>query len=326
MQFITHAENLAVELDAHGLIQDQVHLFSKAEVDAVNAALAVGRPLLVRGEPGVGKSQLARAAAKYLKRVFVQHVVDSQTESRDLLWRLDSLGRLAEAQLAGALREESLEAVRNRLAPENFVHPGPIWWAFDWHGAHKQAKLSGCCAPEQAQDADAGNGSVVLIDEIDKAESEVPNGLLEALGSGRFTPPGNISPVGANPELPGPLVIITTNEDRALPDAFLRRCLVLRLELPDGDALIDLLDERGKAHFRNSDPAVRREAARQLVDDRKKTLAAQERPLPGQAEYFDLLRAVTTLHESDVDAQLAALKEVALYVTKKHGVKKQDGD
>ena len=325
MRYITSSENLIVELEAQGPIRDPAHLFSKLEVDAVNAALAVGRPLLVRGEPGTGKSQLARAVAKHLKRVFVKYVVDSQTESRDLLWRLDSLARLAEAQLAGALREESPEAIRKRLALENFLQPGPLWWAFDWSGALAQAERSGCPAPEQASDAAPENGAVLLIDEIDKAESEVPNGLLEALGSGHFTPPGDIAPVRVKSGSPGPLVVITTNEDRALPDAFLRRCLVLRLELPEGKSLIDLLAMRGEAHFPHSDKTVREEAARQLTEDREKAQRDRQRPLPGQAEYFDLLRAVTTLHENDVEAQKAALSEIALYVSGKHDTKRRDG-
>lgn len=71
-------------------------------IDAVDAAIAAQRPLLVRGEPGIGKSQLARAAAKQLGRMFVGRVVDARTESSDLLWHYDAVARLADAQLAGA--------------------------------------------------------------------------------------------------------------------------------------------------------------------------------------------------------------------------------
>ena len=80
-------------------------------IDAVNAALAAGRPLLVRGEPGIGKSQLARGAAQCLERAYIQYVVDARTESRDLLWHFDAIERLTEAQLSGALKEDP-EAVR----------------------------------------------------------------------------------------------------------------------------------------------------------------------------------------------------------------------
>ena len=82
---------------------DQVHLFDQKDIDALAAAEASRRPLLVRGEPGVGKSQLAVAAAVALKRGFVQRVVDIRTEPQDLLWRYDAVARLADAQMLGAM-------------------------------------------------------------------------------------------------------------------------------------------------------------------------------------------------------------------------------
>src|SRR4029077_939588 len=103
-------------------------------------------------------------------------------------------------------------------------------------------------SPPQAAGADPRNGCVVLIDEIDKADPDVPNGLLEALGAGEFTPLGQTNPVKVQGRFP--LVIITTNEERVLPGAFLRRCLVLHLKLPaDENALTDLLVNRAKVHF-----------------------------------------------------------------------------
>ena len=84
-----------------------VHVFDEATIQAVDAALAAQRPLLVRGEPGIGKTQLARAVAKDLGRAYVQRVVDVRTESRDLMWRFDAVERLAEAQLRGALGEKN---------------------------------------------------------------------------------------------------------------------------------------------------------------------------------------------------------------------------
>lgn len=319
MKFISYTPGLRADLEPHGAIADQVHLFDEREVRALNAALAAGRPLLVRGEPGIGKSQLARAAAKMLKRTFIQQVVDSQTESRDLLWRLDSLGRLAEAQLAGALRDKSVEDARADFAIEKFVVPGPLWWGFDWPSAERQAAASARArvrtdVPERGAEADPDNGSVVLIDEIDKAEAEVPNGLLEALGSGRIAPPG----CGVvNAKEPAPLVVITTNEERTLPDAFLRRCLVLALTLPDDRArLMDLLVQRGKAHFPNCDGETLSLAAEMVFEDR--TAHGDLRPRPGQAEYLDLLRVVAHQHEGEPTAQRDALKTVREFVLKKH--------
>ena len=87
-----HIEDLAAE---HDTLKPRHH-FEPDQLMAINAALSASRPLLVRGEPGIGKSQLARAAAKALGRAFIQHVVDARTESRDLLWHFDAVGRLAE--------------------------------------------------------------------------------------------------------------------------------------------------------------------------------------------------------------------------------------
>ena len=310
-----------VDFDAESGPADRVHLLGVPEIHAINAAIAAGRPLLVRGEPGVGKSQLARAAAKELGRAFVHHVVDSHTEARDLLWTFDAVMRLAEAQLAGAIGDTAGGA-RAALAVDRYLHPGPLWWVFDWAGAEAQRAHVGGAGPAQQDRGDWKKGCVLLIDEIDKAESEVPNGLLEALGAREFTPLGRSAPVRAT-GIP-PLVVITTNEERALPDAFLRRCLVLRLGLSeDKTALIDFLIERGRAHFgaagaAGADEAVLRRAAEMLFDDRQTATAAQIRPRPGQAEYLDLLRAVLGLEPGKPDAQLALLGTVADYTLRKH--------
>src|SRR3954469_13233582 len=98
MRFLDVAPGHEVPLAPRGCLPEQVHVFEEEAIQAVNAALAAGRPLLVRGEPGIGKSQLARAAAKCLGKAYIPHVVDSRTESRDLLWHFDAVGRLAEAQ------------------------------------------------------------------------------------------------------------------------------------------------------------------------------------------------------------------------------------
>ncbi|WP_427501419.1 AAA family ATPase [Methylomonas sp. MED-D] len=298
------------------------HQFELRQIKAINAALSAQRPLLVRGEPGVGKSQLARAAAKVLGRMFVQHVVDARTESRDLLWHFDAVGRLAKAQIMGALtfnnEETALKTLEDELAVAHFLHPGALWWAFDWHGALQQAESVQEGAPPNPDAGDPANGSVVLIDEIDKAESDVPNGLLEALGNGEFTPQGLGRPVKADG--PPPLVVITTNEERTLPDAFIRRCLVLHLDLPkDRDKLIAKLVARGKAHFgEQTTAAVLNKAAELLAQDRAEAEQRHWRPLPGQAEYLDLLRAVVTLARGKPKQQQRLIDEVARFVLKKH--------
>src|SRR4051812_47982106 len=91
-----------VALVDSGGVPEQYHVFDRESAQAIRAALAAKRPLLVRGEPGVGKTQLAAAAAKILRRPLVPHVVDARTESRNLLWSFDALMRLADAQAASS--------------------------------------------------------------------------------------------------------------------------------------------------------------------------------------------------------------------------------
>jgi MoxR-like ATPase len=333
--FMNIAAGSIIEIPIAGSGPRQFHVFDGESISAIDTALAAQRPLLVRGEPGIGKSQLARAAALQLRRAYVQEVVDARTESRDLLWHYDAVARLAEAQLQGALKalEPGQERdVRKRLAVTRYVRPGPLWWAFNWASARVQAREVDAGEPElpDAGDAerradprrrcDPANGCVVLIDEIDKAESDVPNGLLEALGAGQFLPLGGKHPVVAKG--PPPLVVITTNEERALPDAFLRRCMVLHLRLPsvkdDPQAFKRLLIERGTAHFPEAGEALLQGAVDLLVEDRKAAEQARRMPLPGQAEYLDLVRAVLRLAGDDTPAQEAILERIADFALKKH--------
>ncbi len=334
MRFLEIADNEPLKLAGTSDMPKAVHQFEPRQIRAINAALAARRPLLVRGEPGIGKSQLARAAAAALGRAFVSYTVDARTESRDLLWHFDAVARLAEAQLMGALGRVPEPAtnpvpkvaakksgeplnIRERLAIERFLHPGALWWAFDWKDALTQANRVGVPSPPQLDGGDPANGCLMMIDEIDKAEADVPNGLLEALGASRFNPQGRNEPVTAKGI--APLVVITTNEERALPDAFVRRCLVLHLRLPsDPVRLAECLIERGRAHFGSRISAkVLQRAADLLTADRETARENHWLPLPGQAEYLDLVRAVVT-RERLAKAQEALLETVAEFVLKKH--------
>jgi len=305
-------DDLRLDLPAIGNLPATVHLFEPEDVDAVNAAIASGRPLLVRGEPGTGKSQLARAAAQGLKRAFVWNVIDARTEARDLQWTLDAVRRLADAQVlahGGLARGES---VADWLDEGRYVTPGPLWWAFDWSTARKHSPMP----PLVAEGCSPENGAVVLLDEIDKADSSVPNGLLEALGHGRFPGPGG-RPVECN-GVP-PLVVVTTNEERSLPDAFLRRCLVRHLRVPnEADQLFAWLKRRGRAHFETAELAddVLELAAEMLAEDRKAVLERGLGP-PGGAEYLDLLRAVGKLAKSTKE-QKKYLARIREFVFDKH--------
>jgi MoxR-like ATPase len=316
MNFLRIKPGHKIKLTSPKGVPERFHVFDEPSIDAVNAALAAQRPLLIRGEPGVGKTQLAEAAAMKLKRAFYPFVVDSRTESRDLLWHFDAVMRLARAQLY-ATQHKDAATVEKELAVQNFVEPGPLWWAFDWKNAQAASRMGATPLSNFQNDAHKGNGWVVLIDEIDKAESDVPNGLLEALGSVQFTPFGQEKPV--NVKGTAPLVIITTNEERVLPDAFVRRCLMLHLLLPTGEEdLITYLQERGQAHFgRRTTAKVLREAARQLVMDREFAKENLLSPLPGQAEYLDLVRAVVGLATKKTE-QIDLLSQAARFTLKKH--------
>ena len=295
-----------------------VHVFEEESAYALAAAEAANRPLLIRGEPGTGKSQLARAAAVASKRLFLAAVIHARSEGQDLQWHFDAVGRLGEAQAFGqaALAEDT----QTRLHPRRFLSPGPLWWALDWHSA--QAQWHACSSPpapvpERPPQWQPRHGSVLLLDEMDKADSDVPNSLLETLGNNDFSVPYLGITVRQSDDCPPPLVIITTNEERELPAAFVRRCLVLTLHMPkDDEALLDFLCRRGDIHFQNRCPAaVRRQAAELLLEDRK-AAQAQGLPPPGQAEYLDLLRAVCHM-ASSAEEQLALLDKISRFVLQK---------
>ncbi len=316
MKYLDIADGHRLELPVEGALPATVHVFEAESADAVNAALAAGRPLLVRGEPGTGKSQLARAAAVGLGRALVSTVIDARTEARDLLWTFDAVARLAEAQVQGALGRRDEAAVRASLRQERFLAPGPLWWTFDWARAARQAAAVGAAAPPAPDGWQPEDGVVLLIDEIDKADSAVPNGLLECLGEGRFSCPGGA--VVARAEGTMPLVVVTTNEERALPDPFLRRCLVLQLRWPeDREAFVAALVRRGRAHFADCGEQVLTETADLLAGDRER-VAAQGLLPPGGAEYLDLVRALVELAPGDDHRQREVLERIARFALEKH--------
>ena len=296
------------------------HIFEERDVHAIQAAYAARRPLLVRGEPGVGKSQLAKAAAVATGYAFVQKVVNIRTEPQDLLWTDDPIARLADAQLinaasgymtAGRLAKDLRKKISNRTS---YFEPGVFWWAFDWNSAKRQAE-----EPEQAKGCKPSNGVVVLIDEIDKAETDLPNGLLEVLGARSFMPDFFDKPISA-PDDRWPMVVITTNEERELPAAFMRRCVVLNVALPkDPERLKTFLTERGKAHLgtRLHDEAIAM-AAEELHRARAGAAEKHTRLRPGQAEFIDLLNAVAKLEPgSKSDRQIARMEQVKQFFLEK---------
>ena len=204
-----------------------VHCWSTEVIDALTLADVVKRPLLVRGEPGTGKTQLARAAAQHLGWALHAETIHPRYEAQDLVYRFDAVRRLADAQ---AQRE---------LDDSEYFEPGPIWKAFGWDSANGYGSCRGQAHPA---------GHVILIDEIDKADSDLPNSLLEVLGQRSLW----IAPLArliGGPGVAAPLIVITTNEERELPPAFLRRCVVLNLAPDPAMTYLRWLVERGRAHF-----------------------------------------------------------------------------
>jgi MoxR-like ATPase len=264
---------------------------------AVNLALATGRPLLVRGVPGTGKSSLAKSVASGLGWRYYEHVVSSRTQARDLLWTFDAVKRLGDAQVEDRLKEDAA-----------YITPGVLWWAF----ARGQAAAYGKPDPAGAVVSDR---AVVLIDEIDKADPDVPNDLLVPLGSLQFDV--DETPVVATEP---PLVIITTNEERDLPRAFLRRCVTLTLEPPDDDRLTRI----ARAHFKD---AVDADTLSTILISYRAVQARQEErgaPQASIAEFLDAVAAARNLGAKPGDASVWELV-AELTLDKPAGTRGDDG-
>jgi len=285
-----------------------VHHFDRKQAIAVLAAKEINRPLLVRGEPGCGKTQMARAVAQILKMPLVTLVVNERTETEDLFWHYDALRRLSDANT-------SEDGVR---AEEEYLSAGPLWWALN-HTEAKKYRGRQSWQPDMGGTGDKRfykNGVVLLIDEIDKADRSVPNSLLEALGNYSFQVPylgKRIEKKG-----PDPLIIITTNREQELPPAFERRCLVLDMSLPDEnkDEFVQLLSERGKALYQDQfqSDEIFTTLAQQVWDKRDQQNKAGSLKKPGQAEYLDHLEAAlaikkyeTGITDRETEEILAAL-------------------
>ncbi len=252
---------------------DLFHHWDDEEIRALIYAAAAQRPLLIRGEAGCGKSQIARAAAAHSRGVYLCEVIRPGFEPLELLYRFDMVRRLADAQ-ANRLDETN----------ERYVTDGRLTEAIR------------TVAP-------SGSLPVLLIDEIDKADSDVPNALLNVLGDRRFVIPYRKGGDGEEviAEHGFPLIVITTNEERELPPAFVRRCAVLNLAPPE-DKLLEWLIERGQVHVRGRklriSDRIQRVAAEQVGDDRE-ACKRDGYPLVGLAEYVDLLTALDALTVPD---------------------------
>jgi MoxR-like ATPase len=251
-----------------------VYVYDDRTVLAVNVAVATGRPLLVRGPPGCGKSTLAPAVARFLGWRYYEDVISSHTRARDLLWRFDALRRLSDAQVG-----------RLAAGPVAYLEPGVFWWAFDRASARRRGQppdAEGASPPAEPGPGRDHERAVVLLDEIDKADPDVPNNLLVPLGSLEFL----VAETGVRVRaLQPPLVFVTTNEERELPRAFLRRCVVLNLPPPSTERLVTIAE----AHFGPQERTLYQEVARRVAQ--LSTASRRGTPAPSTAEYLDTVRA-----------------------------------
>ena len=173
---------------------------------AVNAAITLQRPLLIKGEPGTGKTMLAEEVAAALGMPLLQWHIKSTTKAQQGLYEYDAVSRLRDSQLG----DERVKNIRN------YIVKGVLWQAFD-----------------------ADEPGVLLIDEIDKADIEFPNDLLRELDRMEFYVYETHELVNAKHR---PLVIITSNNEKELPDAFLRRCFFHYIRFPDPDTMRAIID------------------------------------------------------------------------------------
>ncbi len=286
-------------------------IFAEEAILALNVALATRRPLLVSGEAGSGKTSLARFASAALGRAFYRETVTSRTQASDLLSSFDALQRLSHAQLKNKLQ-----------APQAYVVPGKLWWAI----SPKSAAQRGLEAigdqtaledPGTYPQNEHGKQATLLLDEIDKADPDVPNDLLESLDERSFTVPETGDRI--TPERDDVLIMLTTNGERELPPAFLRRCVSIELPKPDKRWLIAVAERQfgaGKGPF--NDDLYDRLA--QEVMDLRAIASEQGRRPPSTSEFVDAVATCRSLlDEKWVGRDGAELKSLLDVVVAKSG-------
>jgi MoxR-like ATPase len=214
---------------------------------AVNAAITLQRPLLIKGEPGTGKTMLAEEVAAAMGKRLIQWHIKSTTKAQQGLYEYDAVSRLRDSQLGS----DKVHDIRN------YIKKGKLWEAFD--------------SDEQV---------VLLIDEVDKADIEFPNDLLVELDRMSFFVYETGETIEAKQR---PIVIITSNNEKELPDAFLRRCFFHYINFPDRDTMLSIID----VHF----PTIKKELVNEALDiffDVRKVPGLKKKP--STSELIDWLK------------------------------------
>ena len=276
---------------------------------AADVAIATDRPLLLRGWPGVVSSLAAYIAHERSWRYY-EHTVTARTDATDLMWTFDAVRKLGDAMQIGTGQ------VKPTLLDHDYVRPGVLWWAFN----PDSAEARGCdgvpvrpaAEPGEHNEGRGDEGAVVLIDEIDKADPDVPNALLSALGSRTFDVTDTDTHV--KQQRRKVLVVITTNEERMLPPAFLRRCVVHVVQPPTSDHMERIAVQHSITQGRPFTPdqlAVVKKVAG-LTESLQKAAHEQKKRPPGVAEFLDTVWAAVELEITVDDDRLEFVKKLTL--------------
>ncbi|MDF3072712.1 MAG: MoxR family ATPase [Alphaproteobacteria bacterium] len=240
---------------------------------AVNAAIALQRPLLIKGEPGTGKTILAHEVARAIKAPIIEWHIKSTTKAQQGLYEYDAVSRLRDSQL-GDGRVHDIK---------NYIKRGKLWDAF---GANERP--------------------VLLIDEIDKADIEFPNDLLLELDRMEFYVYETQEVVKAEQR---PVVIITSNNEKELPDAFLRRCFFHYIRFPDRETMSEIID----VHFPGIQRTLVREALNVFYDVREVPGLKKK---PSTSELLDWLKLLMV---EDIPADALRSKDPSKLIPPLHG-------
>lgn len=227
----------------------QEYVASQQLLSAVNVSMALQKPLLIKGEPGTGKTMLAEAVAKALNKRLIIWNIKSTTKAQDGLYVYDTIQRLYDGQFG----ENNVNDI------DSYIKLGKLGEAFD--------------SEEQV---------ILLIDEIDKADLEFPNDLLWELDQMEFYIPETKKTIKAKQR---PIVIITSNAEKELPDAFLRRCIFHYIDFPDKE----LMEEIVRVHFPDVEDALLKNAMDVFYDIRA---IRDIRKKPSTSELIDWVNAL----------------------------------